>query len=93
MNEEQLCLGYTCLDDGWTELECGLPPGHKGDHEAVYRWPKTPEGPRPGPELIDEFLRKLWEPHLLAVMNTALPRLPDPMDGEEVCIEFGKEEP
>lgn len=72
--EPQLCGADTSPEYSlW--FECGLLPGHAGDHEGTYMWPNEPHGPAlpskpPTPQT--QWLQAVYENLLAAQLDHAL---------------------
>lgn len=58
-DDEQICGAVVDLVHGvW--FECGLRPGHAGDHEDVHRWANEPHGPKPAPRDVPTWATSGW---------------------------------
>lgn len=64
-DEPQICGAVDEIDYGvW--FECGLRPGHAGDHEDLHRWANEPHGPKPAPKAAaNSFLPAAWAEEIM----------------------------
>lgn len=71
-DDPQLCGAVDEIDYGvW--FECGLRPGHAGDHEDVHRWQNEPHGPKPAPKVPrNRFVPASWAEELVESMLSQL---------------------